>query len=227
MHIAREICGLGLTMRTTQSHGREPRRTILLIVLFCCLFTLGSVGSFLLLCQWWVYAAGDNRVFGKIDNVPENEVGLVLGTAKWAAEGKLNRFFAYRMDAAVRLYKSGKVRRLLLSGNGINPGRGEPEQMKNELMARGIPGDALSLDNQGVRTLDSIVRAKQVYGLNQLTIVSQEFHNRRALFFCRACGVNAVGFNAEDVPPSEARWTFLRECLARIHAVVEMALFRQ
>jgi SanA protein len=209
----------------SRTGGGRAQRTILVIVIFCCLFVLGGVGSFLLLCQWWVYAAGDNRVFGKIDNLPENEVGLVLGTAKWAGEGKLNRFFAYRMDAAFRLYKSGKIRRLLLSGNGIDPGRGEPEQMRNELLARGIPGDALSLDNQGVRTLDSIVRAKQVYGLNQMTIISQEFHNRRALYFCRAYGVNAVGFNAEDVPPSEGRWTFLRESLARIDAVLEIALF--
>ena len=80
---------------------------------------------------------------------------------------------------------------------------------------------------RGIRTLDSIVRAKRVYGLSRMTIVSQEFHNRRALFFCRAYGINAVGFNAEDVPKSEALRTFLREFLARIDAVLELALFRQ
>jgi SanA protein len=212
-------------MRPTQSLKWKTRRTILVIVLSCCLFAMSGAGAFLLLCQWWVCAAGNDRIFERIDNVPENEVGLVLGTTKWATKGQLNRFFSYRMDAAFRLYKSGKVRRLLLSGNGIDPGRGEPEQMRNDLIARGVPPGALDIDNSGIRTLDSIVRAKRVYGLNKMTIISQEFHNRRALFFCSAYGIDAVGFNAEDVPLSEARRTFLREFLARIDAVLEITLF--
>jgi SanA protein len=213
-------------MRIDHSFTSEKRRTILTIVLTFCLLALSGVGAFLLLCQWWVYEAGDNRIFKSADDVPENEVGLVLGTAKWLGNGKLNRFFSFRMDAACRLYRSGKVGSLLLSGNGLTPGRGEPEQMRNELIARGIPADVLKLDNGGIRTLDSIVRAKRVYGLNQLTIVSQEFHNRRALFFCRAYGIDAVGFNAEDVPTSEALRTFLRESLARVDAVLEITLAR-
>ena len=200
---------------------------IFIILLSCSLLALGGWGAFLLLCQWWVYTAGDSRVFKRLGDVPENEVGLVLGTAKWARKGKLNRFFCYRIDAAVRLYKRGKVRRLLLSGNGVDPGRSEPEQMREELVDRGVPVDALSLDNGGMRTLDSIIRAKQVYGLNRMTIVSQEFHNRRALFLCRAFGIEAVGFNAEDVPASQAVRTFLRELLARVGAVLDVALFRQ
>jgi SanA protein len=204
----------------------ERRRTIFL-VLTCFLVALGGVGGFLLLCLWWVYTAGGSRVFKRVGDVPENEVALVLGTAKWVRKGKLNRFFSYRIDAAVRLYKCGKVRRLLLSRNGMDPGRSEPEQMRKELIDRGIPAEALSLDNGGIRTLDSIVRAKQVYGLNQMTIISQEFHNRRALFLCRAFGVDAVGFNAEDVPVSQALRTFLRELLARVDAVLEVTVFRQ
>ena len=210
--------------KTWASGSANGTRMILLTLV---LVGLGSVGAFLLLCQWWVYTAGDSRVFKRLGDVPENEVGLVLGTAKWVRRGKLNRFFSYRIDAAVRLYKCGKVRRLLLSGNGIDSGRSEPEQMRKELIDRGIPADALILDNDGVRTLDSIVRAKQVYGLNQVTIISQEFHNRRALFLCRAFGIDAVGFNAEDVPASQALRTVLRELLARVDAVLEARLFRQ
>jgi SanA protein len=214
-------------MQLPQDVTNERRRTIFIILMSCFLVALGAVGAFLLLCQWWVYTAGDSRVFKRVGDVPENEVGLVLGTAKWVRKGKLNRFFSYRIDAAIRLYKCGKVHRLLLSGNGIDPGRSEPEQMRKELIDRGIPADALRLDNGGIRTLDSIVRAKQVYGLNQMTIVSQEFHNRRALFLCRAFGIDAVGFNAEDVPASQALRTFLRELLARVDAVLEVTLFRQ
>src|SRR6516164_4956008 len=213
-------------MQLAQDVADERNRTILMILLSCFLVGLGGVSAFLLLCQWWVYTAGDNRVFKRVDDIPENEVGLVLGTAKWVRKGKLNRFFRYRIDAAVCLYKHGKVRRLLLSGNGFDGDRSEPEQMRKELMDRGIPADALSLDNGGVRTLDSIVRAKQVYGLNQMTIISQEFHNRRALYLCRAFGIEAVGFNAEDVPTSQALRTFLRELLARVDAVLEVTLFR-
>ena len=214
-------------MQLAQDVTNQRNRTILMILWSCLLVAFGGVSAFLLLCQWWVSTAGDSRVFKRVDDIPENEVGLVLGTAKWARKGKLNRFFCYRIDAAVRLYKRGKVRRLLLSGNGVDPGRSEPEQMREELVDRGVPVDALSLDNGGMRTLDSIIRAKQVYGLNRMTIVSQEFHNRRALFLCRAFGIEAVGFNAEDVPASQAVRTFLRELLARVGAVLDVALFRQ
>src|SRR6516164_201024 len=214
-------------MQLAQDATNERKRTIFVVLVSCFLVALGGVGALLLLCQWWVYAAGDSRVFKKVSDVPENEVGLVLGTAKWVRRGKLNRFFSYRIDAAVRLYKCGKVRRLLLSGNGIDPGRSEPELMRKELIDRGIPSDALSLDDGGLRTLDSIVRAKQVYGLNQMTIVSQEFHNRRALYLCRAVGIDAVGFNAENVPALEAPRSFLRELLARVDAVLEVTLYRQ
>jgi SanA protein len=214
-------------MQLAQNATNERRRTIFVVLVSCFLVALGGVGAFLLFCQWWVYAAGDSRVFKRVSDVPENEVGLVLGTAKWVRKGKLNRFFSYRIDAAVRLYKCGKVRRLLLSGNGIDRDRSEPEQMRKELIDRGIPAEALGLDNGGVRTLDSIVRAKMVYGLNQMTIISQEFHNCRALFLCRAFGIDAVGFNAEDVPTSQALRTFLRELLARVDALLEVTLFRQ
>jgi SanA protein len=204
--------------------AEPPRRLRGVIVLSCSMLVLCGAGALSLLCQWLVHAAGNNRVFEKIEDVPENEVGLVLGTAKWVSRGKVNRFFSYRIDAACRLYKSGKVRRLLLSGNGIDSGRCEPEQMKNELIARGIPAGALDTDNGGIRTLNSILRAKSVYGIKRMTIVSQEFHNRRALFFCRASGIDAVGFNAENVPVSESPRTMLREFLARITAVLELAL---
>jgi SanA protein len=216
----------GPRRRIAKNVTNERRRRILTIVLTFCLFALSGVGALLLLCQWWVYAAGNHRIFNSADDIPENEVGLVLGTAKWIGDGRPNRFFAFRMDAACRLFRSGKVHSLLLSGNGLVPGRCEPEQMRSELIARGIPDGALKLDNGGIRTLDSIVRAKRVYGLNQLTIVSQEFHNRRALFFCRAYGIDAVGFNAEDVPSYEAPRTLLREFLARVDAVLEITLLR-
>src|SRR6516165_6114998 len=108
-------------MQLPQDVTNERRRTIFIILMSCFLVALGAVGAFLLLCQWWVYTAGDSRVFKRVGDVPENEVGLVLGTAKWVRKGKLNRFFSYRIDAAIRLYKCGKVHRLLLSGNGIDP----------------------------------------------------------------------------------------------------------
>jgi SanA protein len=210
----------------SHAHGFDEDRHCLKSMLFSCfLFALGGVATLWLLCQWWVYSAGDRRVFGRVEDLPANEFGLVLGTAKWTGKGNLNRFFIYRMEAAYDLYKSGKVRRLLLSGNGVDAGRSEPEQMRNDLIARGVPADALKLDNDGTRTLQSIARARRIYGLRQLTVVSQEFHNRRALFFCRAYGIDAVGYNAAGVPTSEGRRILLREFLARVDAVVEIMLF--
>lgn len=182
----------------------------------------GSAVSFALFCQWRIHRAGDDRVFSSVDKIPCNEVGLVLGTARTLADGKLNRFFDYRMNAAGELYRAGKVVRLILSGSTGEGGYSEPTEMKREMIARGVPREALLLDAGGTRTLYSVLRAKTVFGLTRFTVISQEFHNRRALFFCRHHQIDAVGFNARSVEWTESWRTMVREIFARIVAVLEV-----
>jgi SanA protein len=182
----------------------------------------GAGVFFALFCQWWIHRAGDDRVFSSLDKVPCNDVGLVLGTARTLTDGKLNRFFAYRMNAAAELYRAGKVVRLILSGSTGEGGYSEPKEMKRAMIARGVPREALLLDAGGTRTLESVLRAKSVFGLTRFTVISQEFHNRRALFFCRHHQIDAIGFNARSVEWTGSWRTMVREVFARILAVVEI-----
>jgi SanA protein len=187
------------------------------------IFVAGGLAAlFALFCQWWIHRAGQNRVFSSVDTIPCNDVGLVLGTARTLSDGRSNRFFTYRMNAAAELYRAGKVVQLILSGSTGEAGYSEPKDMKCEMIARGVPREALLLDAGGTRTLDSVVRAKTVFGLTRLTVISQEFHNRRALFFCKHHQIDAVGFNARSVEWTESWRTMVREIFARIVAAVEV-----
>jgi SanA protein len=174
------------------------------------------------LCQWAVRSAGDHRLFDSTERIPMNETGLVLGTSRLLASRRPNPFFVQRIEAAARLYHAGKVKRLILSGRVDADGYSEPEDMRRDLRARDVPGDCLLLDTHGFRTIESIKQARRAFGLTRVTLVSQEFHNRRALFFCQWYGLDAVGLNA-DSPRWQLSWrTLLRETVARMVAVVDV-----
>ena len=132
-----------------------------------------------LTCDYLVTSNAKGRLYDNVDEMPYREAGLLLGTTPQTRIGRLvNRFFVFRIDAAEKLYKAGKISTILISGDedsldGVN----EVENMKEALVARGIPEQAILLDGQGFRTLASIERASQVYGLNTFTIISQKFHN--------------------------------------------------
>jgi SanA protein len=160
-------------------------------------------------------AAAENHIFRSVTAVPSNEVALVLGTGKLTAQGRPNLHFTQRIKAAAALYHSGKIRHLLVSGDNHVMGYDEPSDMRDALAAAGVPTNAITCDYAGFRTLDSVVRAKEVFGLSRLTIVSEEFHCPRALWIAEQHGLQAVAFAAPDL---NFRWSArvkLRECLAR------------
>ncbi|MGV3636440.1 MAG: SanA/YdcF family protein [Flavobacteriales bacterium] len=148
--------------------------------------------------------------------VPCNRVGLVLGTLPVARDGSPNPFFRDRMLAAAELYCSGKVQRLLLSGAENSWGYDEPEEMRQALLGLGVPAEAMILDRAGINTFTSIVRTKEVFGYERFTIVSQAYHNVRALFIAEELGAEAIGFNAKDQPPIRAKRSWLRERGSRV-----------
>jgi SanA protein len=186
------------------------------------LLLLGGAGLFLLLCHWWVSRAGGLPLFDSVEQVPANEVALVLGTAPVLSNGTPNRYFVVRINAAAALYHAGKAKILLLSGNGRDDSYNEPMAMREALMARGVPKEALVEDRAGMRTLDSVVRAKLVFGFDRLTVISQEFHNRRALFFCKHFQINGVAFNAAPVVGERGWRLTCREFGARAIAVLNV-----
>lgn len=179
-----------------------------------------------LLCNWVVVQNTQNKVFFDLDSLPSNDVGLVLGTSKYVTKGKENLFFKYRMEASALLFKEGKVKYLILSGNKEGETYDEPKAMKNALTKLGVPEDALLLDTAGYRTYDSVVRCREKYGQEQVTVISQNFHNARALYLAAHEGLDAVGFAAQDVPDGYSIKTLLREYLARPKAMLDVYVLR-
>lgn len=159
--------------------------------------------------------AASGKIFRSAESIPANEVGLVLGTSKKTARGNINLHFTQRIEAATLLFQSGKVRHLIVSGDNSRPDYDEPTDMREALIAAGVPADAITCDYAGFRTLDSVVRAKAVFGLTKVTIISEEFHCPRSLWIAQRHGLDAIAFAAPDL---SARWSArvkLREALAR------------
>lgn len=158
----------------------------------------------------------EDYVTQSIDKLPYEKVGLVLGTSKTLKSGNNNPYFFYRIDAAEELYKSGKIKYIIVSGDNSNKNYNEPEDMQNALIARGIPKTKIFLDFAGLRTLDSVVRAEEIFGQHSFIIISQRFHNERAVFLAQKKGIEAYGYNAKDVNKKAGLKTNLREYLARV-----------
>jgi SanA protein len=171
-------------------------------------------------------SATAGRIFRSIAQVQRNDVALVLGTGKLTPRGWPNLHFNQRIKAAAELYRSGKVRHLLVSGDNHVKGYDEPSDMRDALAAAGVPTNAITCDYAGFRTLDSVVRAQSVFGLTRFTIVSEEFHCPRALWIARRHGLDAVAFAAPDLG---ARWSArvkAREALARVLCGLDLYVFR-
>lgn len=160
-----------------------------------------------------------------VQQLPTAKVGLVLGCVERLPDGRRNAFFVNRMAAAAELYRSGKVGYLLLSGDNSRADYDEPSDMRRALERLGVPRSRLVLDHAGFRTLDSVVRAKDVFGVERLILVSQHFHNVRAVYLARAHGIEAYAFDAQDVGGLGGAWPKLREVASRLFAVLDVKVF--
>jgi SanA protein len=204
---------IGLWIRKARAHPKTLLlMTLLLPVLLVCAMNL------------WIVKSTDSRVFKDSNALPENDVALVLGTASTLSGGVVNPHFAARMEAAAHLYRNGKVKHLLVSGDNHTRGYDEPTNMKEALVKLGVPESAITMDYAGFRTLDSVVRAKEVFGLGCLTIITDDFHVNRALFLCRHYGINAVAYSSEEVSFGFSANTRFREVGARVKAVMDIYL---
>ncbi len=166
----------------------------------------------------------NGKLFTSTKTVPKNKVGLLLGTVKYLSNGRVNRYYQFRLEAAVQLYKAGKINFILVSGDNGSKGYDEPTDFKNDLVKAGVPEDKIYLDYAGFRTLDSVVRVKEIFGQTSVTIISQPFHNERALYLAKHFNINAVGFNAKGVSGKKALKVQLREYLARVKVFVDILL---
>ena len=189
-------------------------------------FSLIEIGVLLMvLANIWVFSVTNGRTYTKISKVPPRETALVLGTSPKMRSGAGNPYFLKRMDATALLYHHGKVKKIIVSGEKSN-GYDEPAAMKRFLVyEEGVPENIIIEDPKGFNTHSSITRCKEVYKVNDVIIVSQGFHNLRALFFARNNSLNALGFDAQDVSRPESYYrNQSREVLARVLAVVHYIL---
>ncbi len=185
-------------------------------------FTLVEIAVLLMiLANIWVFALTNGRTFTKISQIPPRETALVLGTSPKMKSGVSNPYFTARMDATALLYHHGKIKKIIVSGEK-SKGYDEPFAMKNYLVYQeGVPENIITEDPKGFKTQISINNCKNIYHENNVIIVSQGFHNLRALFYARNNDMNALGFDAQDVLSNQSYYrNQSREFLARVSAVV-------
>ena len=198
---------------------RTRRHKLLLAVFIGLALAIFSV----LTLNEWIVRSTRAAVFTDMNALPQNDVALVLGTGKLLrGSGAINPHFHKRVAAAAELYHAGKVKHLLLSGDNHVASYDEPTDMAEALLALNVPPSAMTLDYAGFRTLDSVVRAKKVFGQSQLTIVTDDFHAARSVFLARHEGLDAVAFCSAKVSTRFSARTRVREVGARVKAALDV-----
>lgn len=185
------------------------------------LFVFGIL-LLILFSNYTIINSTKSKTFSNVTKIKKNRVGLLLGTAKYYKDGGINLYFKYRIDAAVTLYQNDKIDFILVSGDNSTESYNEPITFKKELIKRGIPEGVIFLDYAGFRTLDSVIRAKEVFGQNNFTVISQKFHNERAIYLGKKKGIDIIGFNAKDVDGKNGLKVKLREYFARTKAFLDV-----
>lgn len=198
------------------------KRAILYILLALIILT----AMLLFICNAVVIHATKEKVFDRIEKMAPTEYGLLLGTTQQARIGGNNYFFTYRIDATEALYKAEKITKILISGDKNSLGGVDETQcMKDTLVARGVPADAIVLDGKGFSTIESVVRARQVYGCSEVTIISQQFHNERAVYLAEQLRLDystLQAYNAQSPCSKWAQITYCREYLARVKMFIDI-----
>lgn len=197
-----------------------------LIYIFLALIAILAIG--VIFCNRAVIKTAEDKMYDDVSAIPYNRVGVLLGTSPKGRSGKPNVFYIRRVEACVALYQAGKIDRILVSGDNSRTTYDEPTCIKEDLIVAGVPDSVIYLDYAGFRTYDSMVRAKEVFGLTSFTIISQPFHNERALYIATRKGLDVIAFNALDV--QLRRWQIrmtIREWLARTKAVMDVYTCKQ
>ncbi len=204
-------------MNLNKKHISKKEKIVLTLSVIAVFFL-----SIIVWTNIWVVQTANTRLYDKLENVPYNDVALLLGTSKYNKKGNTNLFFKYRIEAVTALFHSGKIKHIIVSGDNKEISYNEPRDMKRALIANQIPDSCITLDFAGFRTLDSVVRCKKVFGQSKVTIVSQRFHLERALFIARKNNMDAIGFVAEDAPQQYGLYTYIREYFAKFLAVIDV-----
>ena len=198
-------------------------KRIIIVVLLAPLFGMLIIAF----CNMTIIQYSKGRVYNNVKEIPYKEVGLLLGTSPTTINGWTNIYYTYRIDAAVKLYKAKKISRILISGDGKEKSYDEPKYMRRDLIKRGIPAHKITLDKKGLRTYDSVINAKETFGLSNFTVISQRFQNERAIYLAGHNDIDAIGFNAKDAPNQKGKSAVkvrIREVFAKVKVFMDLIL---
>jgi SanA protein len=195
-------------------HKKRLAVLILLLLIVIALITI-------YVCNKIIVSSAKGKLYNDTKTIPFNKVGLLLGTSKFVNNNRINPFYSYRIKAAAELIKDHKIKYLIISGDNGRKTYNEPASMREDLINDGIDSTIIYLDYAGFRTFDSILRLKEIFGQDSVTIISQQFHNERAIYIASKEGINAIGFNAMDVSATQGLRTQLREKLARVKVFLD------
>jgi len=172
-------------------------------------------------CNHWIVNSTRSQLYSNLDSIPFNKVGLLLGTNKsW--HGEENPYFKYRIEAAIALFKAGKIKHIIVSGDNHLSYYDESKDMEIALVKAGIPDSCITPDYAGFRTFDSMVRCLLVFGQDSVTVISQRSHNQRALFIANYYKMSAIAFNAQEPSTGFSLQTNFREYFAKCKAVIDL-----
>ena len=198
-------------------------KRIIIVVLLTPLFGILIIAF----CNQAVIQFSKGKIYDNVKEIPYKEVGLLLGTSPTTINGWTNIYYTYRIDAAVKLYKAKKISRILISGDGKEKSYDEPKYMRRDLIKRGIPAHKITLDKKGLRTYDSVINAKETFGLSNFTVISQRFQNERAIYLAGHNDIDAIGFNAKDAPNQKGKSAIkvrIREVFAKVKVFMDLIL---
>ena len=211
-------------MKNNQNKSKGFIRACLRWGTICFLLLVVAIG----VCNWVVIRSAKGRTYNEIKEVPYHKVGVVLGTVPNLPNGRENFYFNSRMKAAADLYFAHKVSYILATGDNHRRNYNEPKSMREALIALGVPDSAIVLDYAGFRTFDSMVRAKKVFGQDSFIVISQHWHNERAIFIAQHYGMDVIGYDAKDTIARKAYVKiFVRETLAKVKAVYDVCIGKQ
>ncbi|MEP2772196.1 MAG: ElyC/SanA/YdcF family protein [Fulvivirga sp.] len=185
--------------------------------------TLGVMALlFLLISNIWIVNSTKDRIYDSIENAPSTDIALVLGTSPKLMTGDPNPYFQERIRLAAELLKQGKVKHIIVSGDNRSKYYNEPIKMYNALLELGVDKENIHLDYAGLRTLDSIIRCKEIFGQDNITIITQPFHSYRALFISNYHNIDAFSLSLTNIPDNFSYKVKAREYLARALAVLDL-----
>lgn len=186
------------------------------------LFTISISVLIITLNLTWIFITTKNSIYSNSLELTYNRVGLVPGCNKYIADGVINIYYTQRINAASRLYKAGKIDYILVSGDNAHASYDEPREMKKSLIEAGVPKENIYSDYAGFRTLDTIVRAKEVFKLDKVTFISQNFQNQRGVFIGKYKDIDIIAYDADNTGIKRDLKTEFREIFAKMKMLIDL-----